>query len=152
MYDKDVVWVNVSGCFNRGNLVGRFFIVELFGEFGFTNTWPDPLGAKVNDWYWTSKTQNAALEDQVAQMQHHSSFRQVLTLDSQDNEENDSSDDDSVSRITTTLKMTLMTLKTERKRKIGRKTGRFNHRLITRSLSSTSPEKNHRHRIRLERL
>ena len=96
MYDKDVVWVNVSGCFNRGNLVGRFFIVELFGEFGFTNTWPDPLGAKVNDWYWTSKTQNAALEDQVAQMQHHSSFRQVLTLDSQDNEENDSSDDDDI--------------------------------------------------------
>ena len=51
---------------------------------------------KVNEWYWTSKTQNAALEDQVAQMQHHSSFRQVLTLDSQDNEENDSSDDDDI--------------------------------------------------------
>lgn len=46
MYDKDVVWVNVPGCFNRVNLVGRLFIVEIFEEFGFTNTWPDPLGAK----------------------------------------------------------------------------------------------------------
>ena len=44
-----------------------------------------------------------------------------------------------------------MTLKTERKRKIGRKTGRSNNRLITRSLSSTSPKKT-RHRIRWERL
>ena len=37
--------VNVPGSFIRGNLDGRLFIVDFFGEFRFTNTsWPDLQG------------------------------------------------------------------------------------------------------------
>ena len=75
-------WVNVPVSFVRGNLDGRLFIVlNFFIEFGFSN---GPLSI------------SATLEDQAAQsnIRLFCTSSQVLTIDSQDNEEDDSSDDD----------------------------------------------------------
>ena len=97
MYEKDAVWVNVSGRSTRGNLDGRLFIViYLFIiEFRFTNTsWPVSRceGEQIVTDF---QDQSATLWRPTGPERcFFGTSSQVLTLDPQDNEEDYASDDD----------------------------------------------------------
>ena len=117
-----------------------FFLIL---ELRFTNTsWPDPQGEgeqMVTDFQDLSAT----FEDQLAQSNVFCTSSQVLTLDSQDNEEEYASDDEEGLRSEDNDREDDAddSENGEVEEDItpdGRNTGRSNHRPITQSLRSTS--------------
>ena len=141
LYDNDAVWVRVPGSFTRGNLGGRLIILNFFSEFWFT----EYIMASSTMWRSNCNPQSLRTKSpratsvfsahlhKLSLLIHKITKRMIPVRISKV----------SVQRMTTNLKMTLKTLKMERKteislRMVGTPVVLTNHRPVTRSLPSTS--------------